>query len=108
MLLAVMGHDHGAPDGCIETGSLRDNFDRRVKLEFHGSKVTSDAGLLPYRELDDAVELTEMSGDILADGRTGKTGRYVTFQLAEVALPRNLFRKILRLIDALRRRPAPA
>jgi hypothetical protein len=34
--------------------------------------------------------------------------RYVTFQLAEVAVPRDLFRKILRLIDDLRRRPAPA
>ncbi len=33
--------------------------------------------------------------------------RYVTFQLAEVAVPRALFRKILRLIDDLRPRPAP-
>ena len=29
-------------------------------------------------------------------------GRYVTFQLAEVAVPRELFRKIPRLIDGLR------
>ncbi len=35
-------------------------------------------------------------------------GRYVTFQLAEVAIPRTLFANILRLIDDLRRRPAPA
>ena len=35
-------------------------------------------------------------------------GRYVTFQLAEVAVSRELFRKILILIDDLRRRPAPA
>ena len=35
-------------------------------------------------------------------------GRYVTFQLAEVAVPRNLFQKILNLINDLRRRPAPA
>ena len=35
-------------------------------------------------------------------------GRYVTFQLAEVAVPRSLFRQILCLIDDLRRRPAPA
>ncbi len=34
-------------------------------------------------------------------------GRYVTFRLAEVAAPRNLFREILRLIDDLRPRPAP-
>ncbi len=35
-------------------------------------------------------------------------GRYVTFQLAEVAVPRSLFQKILGLIDDLRPRPAPA
>ena len=35
-------------------------------------------------------------------------GRYVTFQLAEVAVPRNLFRKILRRINDLRPSPAPA
>ncbi len=35
-------------------------------------------------------------------------GRYVTFQLAEVAVPRNLFREILRRVDESRPRPAPA
>ena len=35
-------------------------------------------------------------------------GRYVTFQLAEVAVPRDLFRKTLRLIDSPRPKPAPA
>jgi hypothetical protein len=35
-------------------------------------------------------------------------GRYVIFQMAEVAVPRELFQEILRLIDGLRRRPAPA
>ncbi len=35
-------------------------------------------------------------------------GWYITFQLAEVAVPRDLFQKILRLIDDLRSRPAPA
>ncbi|CAN0291566.1 unnamed protein product [Phaeothamnion confervicola] len=34
--------------------------------------------------------------------------RYAVFQLAEVAVPRELFEQILRLIDGLRRRPAPA
>lgn len=33
--------------------------------------------------------------------------RYAVFQMAEVAVPKELFEKILRLIDGLRRRPAP-
>ncbi len=40
--------------------------------------------------------------------KVGRHGRYVTFQMTEVAVPRNLFREILRRIDELRRRPAPA
>jgi len=35
-------------------------------------------------------------------------GRYITFQMAEVTVPCELFRKILSLIDDLRPRPAPA
>lgn len=35
-------------------------------------------------------------------------GRYVTFQMAEVAVPRGLFEEILRLIAELWRPPAPA
>ena len=35
-------------------------------------------------------------------------GRYVTFQLAEVAVSKILFQKILTLIDDIRRSPVPA
>ncbi len=62
------------PKGESKQGCLRVDFDRRLKLEFHGSKVTSDAGLLTHRELDDALGLTMMAEDRLFDRRTGKNG----------------------------------
>jgi hypothetical protein len=45
-------------------------------LEFHGSRITSDGGFLAYRDLDDALGLTEVAGDVLHDIRTGKNGRH--------------------------------
>lgn len=52
--------------------ALRVGFDRTVKFEFHGATVSSDAGLLPYRDLDDAVQLTESAAAELLDFRTGR------------------------------------
>ena len=52
------------PIGESKRGCLGLDFDRRLKVEFHGSKVTSDAGLLTYRELDNALGLTDMAGGV--------------------------------------------
>ena len=64
------------PAGESESDAPRLNFDRHLKLEFHGSSVTSDAGLLPFRELDDVLGLMVIAGQHLADGRTGRNGRH--------------------------------
>ena len=64
------------PTGESETQPLRLPFAPRLKLDFHGSRVTSDAGLLAYRELDDALGLTDLVGGELVDPRTGKNGQH--------------------------------
>jgi hypothetical protein len=69
---AVMAH----PTGESESGAIRLDFDRRLTVQFRGSVVTSDAGLLAYRELDDALGLSAMAGEMLANARTGKNGRH--------------------------------
>jgi len=55
--------------GESKKDALRVNFDKKLKLEFHGTKVTSDAGLLAYRELDEALGLTTMIESKFFDNR---------------------------------------
>ncbi len=55
--------------GDANNDDLRVSFDSRLKLNFLGSQITTNAGLLAYRELDEAVGLTEMASDLLGDSR---------------------------------------
>jgi len=65
------------PMGESKPGLLRVGFDRRLKLEFHGSQISSDGGLLPYRELDDVLGLSVMAGVALSEVRRGKNTRHL-------------------------------
>jgi hypothetical protein len=76
------------PAGESTDEIVRLDFDRRLMLQFRGSVVTSDAGLLAYRELDDTLGLTAMAGEMLADARTGKNGRHAFVGLVRVRSPR--------------------
>ena len=66
----------GDPTGEADKGALRLDFDRRLLLQFRGSTITSDAGLLAYRELDDTLDLADTGAGTLADAHTGKNGRH--------------------------------
>lgn len=62
--------------GDRQNRDLRVQFDRCLKLKFLGSKVTTDAGLLAYRELDEALGLTGMSEEVLTDSRLGSNKQH--------------------------------
>ena len=67
--------------GDAKKDDLRVRFDRRLKLKFCGSKVTTDAGLLAYRELDEVLGLTEMVADLLTDSRLGSNKQHLLVPL---------------------------
>ncbi len=91
--------------------SCRKFCDNAVRLQLHALAYNL-ANFMRTLALPKEVEhwsLTTLREKLVKIGaKVVRHGRYVTFQLAEVAVPPNLFRGILRRIDELRRRPAPA
>jgi len=65
------------PAGESVDDALRVDFDRRLRPEFHGSRITSDAGILAHRELDDVLGLTDLAGAALSECRRGKNTRHL-------------------------------
>ena len=106
--------------GEARKDALRLNFDRRLKLEFHGAKVTSDGGLLAYRELDGALGLTSTVDSELSDIRTGKNTQHsltallrqsiyiADLQVTTIRMTQALCREILARIQRLRFLTIPA
>jgi len=48
------------------------DFDRRVRLEFCSTQLSSDGGLLVMRELDDVPGLSDLASGALNDNRRRK------------------------------------
>ena len=66
--------------------ALRVQFDNKLKLEFHGTRITSDAGLLAFRELDEAFRLTEKGSMMLSDSRRGKNTQHTMLPMLRQAV----------------------
>jgi hypothetical protein len=76
--------------GDSHNDALRVDFDRHIRLEFHGATVTSDAGLLAYRELEGALGLTGTGASGLHDTRTGQNAQHSLLALLRQSLYRRL------------------
>ena len=69
---------------------LKLQFDRRVRLDFRGATITSDAGLLACRELDAALGLTETANDYIHESRTGRNVQHPLLPLLRQSVYRRL------------------
>ncbi len=90
--------------------SCRKFRNNEVRLQLH-ALACNLANFMRTLALPEEVEhwsLTTLQEKLVKIGaKVVRHGRYVTFQVVEVAVPRSLFRRILGLIDDLRRRPVP-
>ena len=66
--------------------ALRVQFDGKIKVGFHRAKITSDAGLLAFRELDQVFRLTERGSTVLAGPRHGKNTQHTMLAMLRQAI----------------------
>ena len=109
----------GTAEPYIKEGKNAVRWTRLSCQKFRNNEVRLQLHTLAYNlgnfmrtlALHDAVEhwsLTTLKDRLIKIGaKIVRHGRYVTFQMAEVAIPRGLFADILRRIDRLRLEPAP-
>jgi len=63
--------------GECQKGGLKFHFDGHLRIEFSGARVTTDAGLLVVRELDEALVLTGIAVELIGDKRTGRNDQRI-------------------------------
>jgi hypothetical protein len=114
-----MRNQRGTAEQYIKEGKNAIRWTRLSCQKFRNNGVRLQLHALAYNlgnfmrtlALPDAVEqwsLTSLREKLIKIGaKIVCHGRYVTFQMAEVAIPRDLFADILRRIDRLRPEPAP-
>ena len=98
----------------------RDQMDAAVVPDVRGQRVRLQPHALAYNlgnflrtlatpEPIKDWSLTSLKEKLIKIGaKVVSHGRYVAFQMAEVAIPRQMFQEILRLIAELRPQPPPA
>lgn len=60
--------------------------ERRLDIEFHASGITSDAGRLTDRDLDEVPGLADLARPVLSHGRRGKDRRHLRTGLSRQSL----------------------
>ena len=72
--------------GEKQNGPFQLSFNASLKVDFQGSRVTSDGGLIPVRELDARLGLGELITQHLSDSRRGKNTQLPLTDLFRQAL----------------------
>jgi hypothetical protein len=62
--------------GEIQNGPFQLSFNASLKIDFQGSRVTSDGGLILVRELDERLGFSQLIEQHLSDPRRGKNTQF--------------------------------